>query len=234
METKLNGSSSFTAGRNRIQCYALSVLALLATSVAADSMPVTIHADVWADNWFGLYVGETLVKEDSVSITTERSFNAESFTFTTELPVVLNFIVKDFKQDDTGLEYIGTRRQQMGDGGLIAQFFNAKTEANLLVSDDQWRCISIHTAPLNKACEKSADPAADCTSSISAEPTNWQSTDFDDSSWPNAVVHSVQTVSPKGGYDAITWHNDAELIWTSDLEADNTLLCRVVLQYTGD
>ena len=29
----------------------------------------------------------------------------------------MNFIVKDYKQNDTGLEYIGTANQQIGDGG---------------------------------------------------------------------------------------------------------------------
>jgi hypothetical protein len=64
-------------------------MALLATGASAE----TIHTDVWADNWFAMYVGETLVKEDSVSITTERSFNAESFNFDVELPTVINFVI---------------------------------------------------------------------------------------------------------------------------------------------
>ena len=48
-------------------------------------------------------------------ITTERSFNAETFVFNADYPLQLNFVAKDFKQDDTGLEYIGRRNQQMGD-----------------------------------------------------------------------------------------------------------------------
>ncbi|MBK7601025.1 MAG: hypothetical protein IPJ07_21900 [Acidobacteria bacterium] len=83
---------------------------------------VSINGDVWADNWFALYLGDKLLIEDSVSITTERSFNAESFTFNADYPIVLNFVLKDFKQDDSGLEYIGTKKQQLGDGGFIAQF----------------------------------------------------------------------------------------------------------------
>ena len=40
---------------------------------------VTIHGDVWADNWFALYVGDRLLIEDSVSITTERSLQRREF-----------------------------------------------------------------------------------------------------------------------------------------------------------
>lgn len=41
----------------------------------------TYRAEVWADNWSSMYVDGVLVMEDSVSITTERSFNEEVFTF---------------------------------------------------------------------------------------------------------------------------------------------------------
>ncbi len=94
----------------------------------------TIRGDVWADNWFALYIGEDLILEDSVSITTERSFNAESFTFNVDLPAQLNFIFKDFKENDTGLEYIGANNQQMGDGGFIAQFYDSASNELLAYS----------------------------------------------------------------------------------------------------
>ena len=44
-------------------------------------------AEVWADNWFALYVNGELVGEDSTPITTERSFNAETITFTATYPL---------------------------------------------------------------------------------------------------------------------------------------------------
>jgi len=84
--------------------------------------------DVWADNWFEMRVDGVQVAEDSVPITTERSFNAESFSFEAEPPFVVGLIAKDFIENDTGLEYIGSRRQQMGDGGVILQMRNAGAE----------------------------------------------------------------------------------------------------------
>jgi len=94
---------------------------LLSQSISAD----TYTADVWADNWFQFNINGELVAEDSVSITTERSFNAESFTFEATPPFVIGMIVKDFKENDSGLEYIGSKKQQMGDGGVIAQIKNS-------------------------------------------------------------------------------------------------------------
>ncbi len=190
---------------------------------------VTIRAEVWADNWFAVYLGEELLLEDSVPITTERSFNAESFSFSADYPVHLNFIFKDFKENDSGLEYIGARNQQMGDGGFIAQFFDESTGELVGQSSPDWQCLVIHEAPLDKSCESSSDPVAGqgaCQFRAMEEPSGWKSPGFDDSAWNNAIEHSASAIDPKVGYDGIDWHRDAKLLWSEDLETDNTLLCR--------
>ena len=84
-------------------------------------------AEVWADNWFALYVNGELVGEDSTPITTERSFNAETIVFTATYPLTIGIEAKDFKETNSGLEYIGERNQQMGDGGIIAQITDLGT-----------------------------------------------------------------------------------------------------------
>ncbi len=193
---------------------------------------ITIKGEIWADNWFAFYLGEALIKEDSVPITTERSFNAETFTFEAAYPLVLNFIVKDFKENDTGLEYIGTGRQQMGDGGLIAQFTNTATGELIAATDSSWVCTVIHEAPLDKSCEKSANPVAGqapCGFTAVDEPAGWKSAAFDSSGWSNASVYTENQVGPKDGYDKIQWNSAAELIWGPDLETNNTLLCRLTI-----
>lgn len=200
---------------------------LTATPVFAE----TFKADVWADNWFALYVNDKLVKQDSVSINTERSFNKESFSFSATRPFALNFIAKDFKQNDTGLEYIGTRKQQMGDGGLIAQFFSDNKA--VAVTNSGWKCMVVHSAPLDKSCEKSSNPKAgqgSCKFSTTAEPNGWKNLSFDDSSWHAAYEFSEGQVGPKDGYDQISWQNDAKLIWGPDLEQSNTILCRKIIK----
>ena len=194
---------------------------------------ISIKAEVWADNWFAMYLGEELVIEDSVPITTERSFNAESFTFNTDLPAQLNFVFKDFKENDSGLEYIGARNQQMGDGGFIAQFFNASNNELIGYSNTDWKCLVIHEAPLDKSCEAADNPIAGegaCRFRSEEEPANWKSSEFDDSGWPSAIAHSASAIDPKGGYDGINWDSSSKLLWSRDLETDNTLLCRTTLQ----
>jgi len=210
----------------------LTCAACLAISLgchADEANTVKIDADVWADNWFALYAGDTLIKQDSVAYYTEQSFNSESFSFDIALPATLSVIMKDFKENDTGLEYIGSRRQQIGDGGFAAQFTDAATGELLVVSTENWRCISIHQAPTNKSCERSSDPENDCATTMQAEPVNWKSADFDDSDWTETVVHSSQAVRPHGGYSSVSWQSDTKLIWTADLEMDNTVLCRFTI-----
>ncbi len=210
---------------------AIGTVAILLAS-ANVAMAETFTADVWADNWFELRVDGVQVAEDSVPITTERSFNAESFTFEAEPPFVLGLVAKDFKENDTGLEYIGTRRQQMGDGGAILQIKDGSGQT-AIVSNDAWLCRVIHTAPLDKSCESEASPVAGdapCGFEASDEPDGWDMAEFDASGWMSASVYTAAEVDPKIGYDDVTWDPAAQLIWGPDLEQDNTVLCRLVVE----
>ena len=188
--------------------------------------------EVWADNWFAVYVGSAKVAEDSVPITTERSFNSETVTFDATPPFDLNFIIKDYKQDDSGLEYIGTPQQQIGDGGFIAQVTDTGTGNVVAASSSTWKCKVIHKAPLNKTCAKDPDPLATCQSIITAEPAGWMNSGYDTSGWESATEYSAAAVGVKDGYYDIAWNPVAKLIWTSDLQADNTLLCKVTVPAT--
>jgi len=194
---------------------------------------VTFRMDAWADNWFAAYLGEELLVEDSVSITTERSFNSESVTFEAAYPLHLNFILKDFIENNTGLEYIGTNRQQMGDGGFIMQLTDTISGDVVAVSDDAFVCLVIHEAPIDKACESEADPqvgVAPCQYADVGEPEGWKSADFDDSPWLATTIHSASSVDPKQGYDDIDWDSSAQFVWGPDLETNNTVLCRVTVE----
>jgi len=194
---------------------------------------LTFKLEAWADNWFAAYLENDLIIEDSVSINTERSFNAETTTFSASYPLQLNFILKDFKENDTGLEYIGESNQQMGDGGFIAQITDTGSNEVIAVSNADWKCEVLHEAPLNKSCESESNPIAGsgpCTFYSSEEPDDWKDSSFDDSSWDNATEHSEAAVSPKDGYDDISWNENAELIWASDLETANTLICRITIE----
>jgi len=186
-------------------------------------------AQVWADNWFALYANGKLVGEDPVPITTERSFNAETITFDATYPLTLAMVAKDFKENDTGLEYIGTGRQQMGDGGVIAQVTETATGKVVAVTGPEWRGLVVQRAPLNTACEKSASPATECTSERTDEPAGWTATSFDDSKWTPATVYTEDEVQPKEGFVEVTWDPSARLIWSASLTQDNTILWRTAV-----
>lgn len=206
----------------------LAAVLLSTGALAAD----TYSADVWADNWFEMRIDGEQVAEDSVSITTERSFNAESFSFDAKPPFVIGLVAKDFKENDTGLEYIGSRRQQMGDGGVIVQIKNAAGDT-VAVSNEGWQCLVTHTAPLNKSCENESSPVAGdgvCGFEEVDVPDGWDTAEFDASGWSDASVFSEAEVGPKDGYDKITWDQSAKLIWGPDLEQSNTVLCRLTVE----
>jgi len=192
----------------------------------------SLKGEVWVDNWFALWVNGRKMIEDSVPITTERSFNAERFSFKATPPYTFAFEFKDFKENDTGLEYIGTRRQQMGDGGAIAQFTDASGRL-IAATDGTWRCLVVHHAPVGgQACAKSRNPKpgkGDCAARTTPIPDGWTEPGFDDSGWSAATVHSARDVGPKDGYDVINWNPSAKLIWGKDLKQDNTILCRATV-----
>ncbi len=188
--------------------------------------------EAWADNWFTAFLGDKLIVEDSVPITTERSFNAETVVFDADYPLQLNFILKDFMENNTGLEYIGQPKQQMGDGGFIMQLTDMNSGKIVAVSDDNFSCKVIQKAPLGKSCARSSSPVAGeppCDFILLKQPSGWKLPEYDDSDWENASIYSSESVRPKGGYDRINWDANARFIWGSDLETDNTLLCRITI-----
>ncbi|MGI9613219.1 MAG: PEBP family protein [Acidimicrobiales bacterium] len=184
----------------------------------------TFVAEVWADNWFALYANGELVGEDSVPITTERSFNAETISFEAAYPLTIAIEAKDYIETDMGLEYIGEPNQQMGDGGIIAQITDTASGEVVAVTSGEWSAFVVHRAPLNTECEGDADPEATCEFEIVDAPAGWTAIGFDTSAWSPATVWTAADVDPKDGYDEIVWDTSAELVWGPDLEVDNTIL----------
>ena len=196
---------------------------------SAQGAALEFKAEIWADNWFALYVNGDLVGEDSIPITTERSFNAETIVFTAAYPLTIAIEAKDFKETDSGLEYIGERNQQMGDGGIIAQITDLSSGKVVAVTHSGWQVLVIHRAPLNPECEKASNPDTACRFEKTGAPPGWATADFDDGQWEPATEWSESAVRPKDGYNRIQWHDSARLIWGSDLEVDNTILLRLTV-----
>lgn len=222
--------SSVLAGCDATSTSVLTTPEQSAARIAVTKGAVNVLGEVWVDNWFSLYVNGQKLTEDSVPITTERSFNAERFNFKADYPMTFAVELRDYAQNETGLEYIGTNRQQMGDGGAIFQFTNTATRKLIAASNSNAKCYVLQTAPIDASCAGEANPVANsgsCAQVKSQRPENWTASDFDDSRWETATVHATQSVRPKDGYDTIKWNDEAKLIWSSDLVRDNILLCRI-------
>ena len=197
---------------------------------AVTSKSISFQAEIWADNWFSLYINGKKVGEDSVSISTERSFNSEKIKFTASYPLTIGVIAKDFIENSSGLEYIGKPNQQIGDGGIIIQIRELATGKVIAYSSRDWKVFTVNKAPLNPECVKSNNPLADCKSLITSIPSNWASTTFKDTSWKNASEYSREAVGVKDGFFDFSWSPSASLIWSSDLKLDNTILLRRVIK----
>ena len=180
---------------------------------ALSSKPISFTAEVWADNWFALYVNGKKVGEDSVSITTQKSFNSEIIKFSATYPLTIGFIAKDYVQSPSGLEYIGMPNQQIGDGGLIFQITETISKKLVGTSDSTWKSFVQNIAPLNEDCAKSQNPDVDCKYQNKVISSTWASSTFKDTSWANAKVFTSTEVGPKDGYFDINWSPSAKFIW---------------------
>lgn len=201
-------------------------LTLQVTPVNATNKSISFTAEVWADNWFALYINGKLVGQDSVPITTERSFNSERITFKATYPLTIGLIGKDFKENDSGLEYIGSDRQQIGDGGIVLQIKESTSGKIIATTSKKWRVLAIQQAPLNSECVTSNNPLQDCKSVEKLIPATWLKSSYNDSKWLFAREYSESEVGVKDGYLEINWDKKAKLIWGEDLKIDNTLLFR--------
>lgn len=199
-------------------------------SEAAVSKSVAFQAEVWADNWFALYINGKKVGEDSTPITTEKSFNSEKIKFSATYPLTIGVIAKDFTENASGLEYIGKPNQQIGDAGIIFQIREVVSGKVIAFSGRDWKVLTINKAPLNTECVKSTNPISECKSLNVAIPTTWASSSYKDSAWKYATEFSKETVGVKEGYFDYSWIPGAALVWSSDLKLDNTILLRKIVK----
>jgi hypothetical protein len=206
------------------------VIAITTPSYAVVSKSITFQAEVWADNWFALYVNGKKVGEDSVPITTEKSFNSEKIKFSASYPLTIAVIAKDFTENASGLEYIGKPNQQIGDGGIILQIREVASDRVITQTARDWRVLTVNKAPLNPECVTSNNPINDCKSSLVKIPSTWASPSYKDSTWSYATEFSKEAVGVKDGYFDVTWTPSAALIWSSDLKLDNIILLRKVVK----
>ena len=170
------------------------------------SLDDTIRANVYADNWFMLYVNGELVAVDSIAFIPH---NVISIDLLPKYPMTIAVMAKDNADPKTGMEYANTN---IGDAGFILKF------ADGTVTNGSWKARSFSRGPIggdttNPRVEN--DPI----------PANWFAVDFDDSAWGRAKEYTEDAVGPKQPfYDAD--FKGAKFIWTDDLKLDNTVIFR--------
>ena len=172
----------------------------------------TMKLNVYADNWFTLYVNGRLVAVDPIQFTPH---NVVSVDFLPEYPMTIAVLAKDNADPKTGLEY----GSSIGDGGFILKFGDGT------VTNATWKAKNFFHGPVNS-------DAANPQVKQEPLPDHWWAADFDDSGWANAKEFSVEEVDPKQPY----YENDfegAKFIWTDDLALDNTILFRTKIENPG-
>ena len=97
-------------------------------------------------------------------------------------------------ENATRLEYIGSRKQQMGDGGAIGQFRDYSSGELIAVTDNSWRCLVVQHALVQTSCARENSPAIGsgaCAQKVSDYPLGWTEPGFDGSGWSLASEHST-------------------------------------------
>jgi phosphatidylethanolamine-binding protein (PEBP) family uncharacterized protein len=176
------------------------------------SIADTFKLNVYADNWFMLYVNGRLVAVDPIQFTPH---NVVSVDFLPEYPMTIAVLAKDNADPKTGMEY-GT---SIGDAGLCIKF------ADGTVTKATWKAKNFFHGPVKG---DTANPQV----IQDPLPANWWAIDFDDSSWKNAKEYTVEEVDPKQPY----FENDfegAKFIWTDDIALDNTVIFRTKVEKPG-
>jgi hypothetical protein len=173
----------------------------------------TVPVNVYADNWFKLYINGKLVAVDSIDF---MPHNVISVDILPEYPMTIAVMAKDGGNAETGLEY---NNSNIGDGGFILKI------GSDIVTDASWKAKNFFHGPIN------SDKASPRVRHLEI-PENWYAIDFDDSSWEQATEYAESVVRPRGTFSETDFEG-AKFIWTGDLDLDNTIIFRKRFERPG-
>lgn len=182
--------------------------------VRKPAMSDTIKANVYADNWFVLYVNGELVAVDSIQFVPH---NVISVDLLPTYPMTIAVMAKDNADPKTGMEYANTN---IGDGGFVLKFGDGT------VTNSQWKAKRFSWGPIDR---NTKEPRVESE----PIPDNWFEIEFDDSNWSNAKEYATEVVAPKEPYYESDFAG-AKFIWTDDVELDNTVIFRHVVSSPPD
>lgn len=176
------------------------------------AMSDTVKANIYADNWFILYINGKLTAVDSIDFIPH---NVVSVDILPEYPMTIAVMARDNADPKTGLEY----GDHIGDGGFILKF------ADGTVTNAKWKAKAFFTGPLNHDVK---NPQVKHT----PIPEDWYKVDFDDSSWANATEFTEEQVNPKESFYKADF-TGAKFIWSKDIDLDNTVIFRHKVEKEG-
>ena len=195
----------------------------------------TVTAYLLGDNYFELYINDSLVGVDPVPYT---PFNSCVTKFIVNRPYTIALKLIDWEENlGLGTENNNGNLYHSGDGGFIAVFSDGT------ITDSSWKAQTFYISPidnLNNIVELADSTRSSANAMLSpscnancfgihyAIPTNWKSPSFNDNHWPAAHIFSPATVGVN--WPAYTnfqslW-STSNFIWTSNLVLDNVVLVR--------
>ena len=177
-------------------------------------MDDTIKANMYADNWFILYINGELAAVDSIRFIPH---NVVSVDILPSYPMTIAVMAKDNADPKTGMEYANTN---IGDGGFVLKFSDGT------VTNATWKAKKFSWGPVDR---ETRNPRVENL----AIPENWFAVDFDDSQWGFAKEYSEEQVGPKKPYFEHDFQG-AKFIWTDDIELDNMVIFRHVVSSPPD
>lgn len=182
--------------------------------VAKPRISDTVVASIYADNWFVLYINGELVAVDSIAF---MPHNVVSVDVLPAYPMTIAVMAKDNADPKTGMEYANTN---IGDAGFILKFGDGT------VTDASWKARSFSHGPVDHDTN---------TPRIENQPipSDWFAVDFDDHDWSGALEYTQQQVGPKEPFFEHDFEG-AKFIWSNDIELDNTVIFRHVVESSPD
>lgn len=196
----------------------LIVLLSLVCGISAYSQPAsriikprtadTVKLNVFADNWFKLYINGELIAVDSIEFMPHNVISVEVLP---EYPMTIAVMARDNADAITGKEYNHTR---IGDGGFILKL------GDDVVSDPTWKAKCFFFGPMTGQQK---------TVQHLPIPTDWFGPDFDDSGWDSATEFSESAVRPPSVFQDYDF-DGAKFIWTEDLNLHNTIIFRTTIE----
>lgn len=170
-----------------------------------------VKLNVYADNWFKLYINGNLIAIDSIEF---MPHNIISVDILPEFPMTIAVMARDNADAITGKEY---EHAQIGDGGFILKL------GDDVVSNSSWKAKCYFFGPM--AGESPAVKHIPI-------PEDWFAIDFDDGAWEAATEFEEETVRPPRPFRNYDFEG-AEFIWTGDLDLHNTVIFRATIDKPG-